>query len=170
MASRSLLSRIVGGLISAAEPPHELPLAVAYSVDGGTPEVLAPPERLTATSEAFAENVLGSLLDRFGPGGVLAVGVLAPASEDEGGLEPCHSDRADGMLVCAAERSMGGAVSAGLFRSVGEPGWREAHADAGWVCAALRALVGERQLEPGESGTMPNSAWDETHPVDEDSH
>jgi hypothetical protein len=168
MASRSLLSRIVGGLISAAEPPHKLPLAVAYSVDGDTPEVLAPPERLTATSEAFAENVLGSLLDRFGPGGVAAVGVLAPAAKDGDGLEPCHSDRADGMLVCAAERGVGGAASAGLFRPGGEQRWREAHADAGWICAALRALVNASPLEPGQSGTMPSTSWDETQAVDDD--
>ena len=168
MASRSLLSQIVGGLISATEAPHELPLAVAFSVDGDAAEMLAPPVRLTATSEAFAENVLGSLLDRFGPGGVTAVGVLAPAAEEVDGLQPCHTEHADGMLVCAAERGVGGTVSAGLFRPTGEPRWREAHADAGWICAALRALVSERTLESGEAGTMPNTAWDETQAVDDE--
>jgi len=168
MASRSLLSQIVGGLISATEAPHELPLAVAYSVEGDAPELLAPPERLTATPDAFAENVLGGLLDRFGPGGVTAVGVLAPAAEDADGLQPCHSSRADGMLVCAAERGIGGAVSAGLFRPGGQTRWREAHADAGWICATLRALVSDGPLEPGEAGTMPNTTWDETQTVDDE--
>src|SRR5262252_4362644 len=101
-------------------------------------------------------------------GGVTAVGVLAPAAEEVDGLQPCHTEHADGMLVCAAERGVGGTVSAGLFRPTGEPRWREAHADAGWICAALRALVSEGALESGEAGTMPNTSWDETQAVDDE--
>src|SRR5262245_37673418 len=107
MAPHSLLSHIVGSLISAAEEPRGVARAVAYSVEGETPELLAPPERLAATPDVFAEKVLGALLDQFGAGGATAVGVLVSAAEAMDGLEPCHAGRADGLLVCAAERGVG---------------------------------------------------------------
>ena len=53
---------------------------------------------------------------------------------------------ADGMLVCAAERGSGGAGSAAIFRASNETTWTDAHIDADWICAALRALVSEGML------------------------
>jgi hypothetical protein len=168
MASHSLLSQIVGSLISAAEQPRGVALAVAYSVEGETPELLAPPERLAVTADVFAEKVLGALLDQFGAGGATAVGVLVSAAEAVDGLEPCYGDRADGFLVCAAERGVGGAASAGLFRPNDATRWQEAHADASWVCAALRALVNAGLREHDEAGTFPTDAWDETQAFDDE--
>ena len=168
MERRPQLSRIAGGLVSAADAPYELPLAVAYSADGAELEMLAPPVQLTASPKSFAVGVLGGLLDQFGPGGLSTVGVLVPATSDADGFQPCSLQGAHGMLVCAAERGIGGAVSAALFRPHREVRWREAHADAGWICAALRALVSEEPLETSETRTMPSTIWDSTRLADDD--
>jgi len=168
MAPRSRLSQIVGGLANAANAPDAPPLAVAYSAEGETPEVVLPPVELTESSAAFAAHVLGGLLDRFGAGGLTTVGVLAPAARETDGLGPCLPDAAEAMLVCAAERGIGGSASAAIFRPNGQRDWHEAHEHVSWICAALRALVSEGPLESGEAGTLPSASWDADQMVDDD--
>jgi hypothetical protein len=153
VAARSRILQIVGGLTRAA---NELPLAVAYSTDGKALEMLAPPQHLATSCDVFAAKVLAELLDRFGPGGLSTVGVLAPAAEDVNGIRIVRRAIADGMLVCAAEQETGGAGSAAIFRPEGAKAWQDVHIDAAWICGALRALVADGILGSGETGRAPD--------------
>jgi hypothetical protein len=162
---RSRISQIVDGLTRAA---NELPLAVAYTTDGKELEMLAPPEHLATSCEVFAARVLAELLDRFGAGGLSTVGVLAPAAVDTGGLRIVRPAVAHGMLVCAAERGIGGAGSAAMFRPNDATSWHDAHVDVDWICGALRALVAEGILGNGDAGTPPRSSGESTRTLDDD--
>lgn len=167
MTPRSRLAQLVEGLINAADEPHDLRLAVAYSADGSELDMLAPPQQLATSSEVFAAEVLGQLLDRFGSGGLSTVGALVPAAVDVDGLRVVRPQLSDGMLVCAAERGIGGTASAAMFRPHGETSWSDVHSDADWICAALRALVAGGALEDSEAGTMPSSSWESKRTLDD---
>ena len=120
-----------------------------------------------ASGAVFATQVLGQLLDRFGPGGLSTVGVLAPVAVDVDELRVVRPPIADGMLVCAAERGVGGTASAAMFRPRDKTDWTDVHADASWICAALRALVGRGAFGSDEPGTTPSSSLESSRALDD---